>query len=717
MINRRVKRSLVYQQDQADCGVACLLSVIRYYDGNSSISQLRSISGTDNQGTTLLGLYQAANSNGFDAKGVASDLKNIIELNRPSILHILKDNIEHYVVIYGKVKDQYIIGDPATGIEFYSENELEETWKSRHALILEPNKEFQKQKDNRKKKIKWIKKLIKEDNNILISSLILGIIISFLSMASAIFSQKLIDNILPSKDYSRLIIAIGFLFFIFSLGSLLSYLRSLFLIKQNRNFNNRITKFFYTSLLALPKSFFDTRAVGDMIARLNDTSRIQGFISQLAGNFIIDGLMLIVSLLFIFYYSPIFGIIAIIFFPIYFTVVRLNTAQIIEKQRNVMSNYAKVESNYINTIGGIFDIKSFNAQSHFDKLNSNIYNQYQTTIYNLGKHKSILSLVYGALGIVFSIILFGFGANKVISEDLRLGEFIAIFGISSSLIPYVTNLALIILPLNEAKIAFERMFEFTSLKQEEIKNSNNKFTFESLDVNSISFRYTGRKIILKDLSINLKVGEIISIIGESGCGKSTLAQIVNGMYLKESGEILINKTLPLETLNLSCWRESIAIVPQHIHIFNGTVLENISMKFGNNDYSNVLEFIKENELLRFFDEFPQGLFTLIGEMGVNLSGGQKQIVAIARALYRNPKLLILDEATSALDTKTEKEILSILKRVKSNTAILFITHRLHILKNLADKIYLLENGSVKTSGNHSQLMKTDNFYSQFYSNL
>lgn len=716
-MNKKLRKSFILQHDQSDCGVACLLSVLKYYNSNSSLERLRELSGTDKQGTTLLGLYQAANEIGFEAKGMKADIESISKFQEPVILHILKDKqLEHYVVFYGIKDDKFVVGDPAEGIKYLSAKELDEIWKTKHCLILKQGKTFISTSKENSNKRRWFLKLLKEDSNILISSVLIGFILTILSMATAIVTQKLIDNILPSKNTIMLFLVMAFLFFILSIRSISSYLRSIFLIKQNRNFNNRIVNYFYSSLLNLPKSFFDTRSIGDMVARLNDTSRIQQFISQLAGNIVIDALMFTVSLFFVFYYSKIFGLTSLTFFSIYFFLIRLQTKTVVEKQRKIMGTYAQVETNYISTIGGISEIKNFNTHSVFNQQNTEICQKHQDNIYSLGKFQAKLNIVNGLLSSIFLVSIFGFGAYQVIHQELKLGIFMAIFGISSSLLPYITNLAMMIIPLNEAKIAFNRMYEFTGLPPESSAEELN-LSFNEIQIKNLSFRFAGRRQLFSNVSFDVKIGEIISIVGENGSGKSTITQILSKFYNFESGNIIVNQSFPLESLNFQQWRNNIAIVPQNIHIFNGTVIENICMQFGEQDFNESINYLQSIGLLKYFNELPSGLMTIVGEIGINLSGGQRQLIAIARALLKQPKLLILDETTSAMDSDKENTVLQLLNEIKHKMAIIFITHRLHILRNLADNIYILENGKTEISGNHLQLMQSDNFYSKFWKQI
>ena len=203
----------------------------------------------------------------------------------------------------------------------------------------------------------------------------------------------------------------------------------------------------------------------------------------------------------------------------------------------------------------------------------------------------------------------------------------------------------------------------------------------------------------------------MALIGESGCGKSTFIQILQKFYQCESGSIIINNSIDLKNIQTKDWRNIIGIVPQEIAIFNGNVIDNILL--GENDTpNNVILFIKQLELEEFINELPQGYTTLLGEEGVNLSGGQKQIIALIRALYRNPQLLILDEFTSNIDHKSEQVIINQLIKLKSKTTIIIITHRLHTIKQIADKICIIPKGNEAIVGTHEQLIKSINFYSK-----
>jgi ATP-binding cassette subfamily B protein len=257
------------------------------------------------------------------------------------------------------------------------------------------------------------------------------------------------------------------------------------------------------------------------------------------------------------------------------------------------------------------------------------------------------------------------------------------------------------------------MFEFTSIEKEQ-KGNTVITNFESIEIENLSFRFAGRCELLKNISLSINKGEFVAIVGESGCGKSTLGQILQKFYFYENGNILINKNLYFKDLKIENWRSLIGVIPQDIKIFNGNVIDNILLGTHDN-FENVQNFCQNYGFEKFIKTFPQSYGTQLGEEGINLSGGQKQIIAFARALYKNPQFLILDEATAAMDRNTEKFTLDLLFKLKKDIAVLFISHRLHSLKLIADKIYILEEGIISHKGNHKVLLETPNFYSDFWS--
>ena len=714
MNKKHIEKTHMLQLDQSDCGVACLISIIKLNGGTNSIEKLRELSGTTKQGTTLLGLYQVANQIGFTAEGCEADVQALIDHKQPVILHVvIEKQLQHYIVCYSYEEGKgFLIGDPAKGIYYLSKEELNEIWVSKSCLTLALNENFIKAATEKNSQKKWFLALLKEDYKLLWISVLLGVFVAGLGLAMSLFSQKLIDDILPSNNIKKLVSGIGLLTILLMARVGIAVLREFFLLQQSKDFNNRINKQFFTSLLQLPKPFFDTRKIGELVARLNDTQRVQRVIKMLASSLVIDVLVAIISMIFLFMYSWKIGLIALLSVPLYFYIIYRSNKKIIHSQKEVMQSYAFNESNYINTMQGIATIKNDNKQVVFNHANELIFANFQEKIFNLGKINIALSWQSGLASVFFLIGVLIYTSLQVFNKEIKLGELMAILGIVGSLMPSIANLALIAIPINEAKIAFNRMYEFASIEKEKEEGVAIS-EISSFVIQNLSFRFAGRSELFTNLNNTIEKGKFTAIVGESGSGKSTLGQILQRFYAFENGAIIVNNQHHLNEIELKSYRDLIGVIPQEITIFNGTVVDNILL--GSIDTpENIIAFLTSFGFDTYFNQLPQGVATILGEEGINLSGGQKQIIALARVLYKKPQFLILDEATSAMDRNTENFTMHLFAKIKQNCAVFFISHRLNALKNIADVIYVLDHKTITHFGNHHELMQTDNFYSNYW---
>lgn len=720
MNKQLISKTFVKQQDQSDCGIACLLSLVQYHGGSGNFETLRELSGTTKQGTTVLGLYQAANKIGFKAVAYEAGLKDLKESKHLCILHVLMDKrLQHYVVFYGFENHKFIIGDPGRGIQEYSEHELEAIWKSKALLQLIPTEELEQKEKIKKEKWQWFKTLIREDAGLLSIIFVLSLIISVLGMVMAIFSQKLVDDILPSRDIEKLVVSLVLITILLLFRGFIGYITGFFGIKQGKDFNNRLIGRFFESLLHLPKSFFDNRRIGELVERMNDTSRIQGTIARVAGELLKNFLLFVIGEIVLFIYSPTIGALSLISLPVFALISWKFHKRIVHGQQEVMAANAHKSSNYVSSMQGIDKIKNSHKENEFSTLNQLIYGNFQEKAFNLGKLGISLQMAAEIASVLITVALISLGSWMVFNESLTTGELIAILGISSSVFPAIVSLAFANISLQGAKVAFDRMYEFSSIKPE-FENKNRELSevsqeLSKLEVTKLSFRFPGRKQLLKNISINAGKGEIIALLGESGCGKTTFLNILQRFYKQESGGILVNDT-ELENIPIPEWRKKIAMVPQEVNLFNGTLIENICLGATHEEMQKCVDFCTQTGFHQFFMEFPQNYGTLLGEEGINISGGQKQLVGLARALWQKPQLLLLDEPTSAMDRNTENFVLELLRGIKNEMCTILVTHRIKIAR-FSDHIHILENGATQTNGTHEDLMLSENLYSLSYKEI
>ena len=712
------------QHDQSDCGVACLQSALKHFGARAvSFERLRELSGTSRQGTTMLGLLQAAHELGMDAQGYEATTAQLLECTDLCILHILKDGkLQHYVVYYGydPATNTVRIGDPAEPqIENWSLEQLESVWQSKALLLLQPTDKLHLGTTARKKQWQWIMELVREDTQLLGLALALGIAVAILGLATAIFSQQLLDNILPSGDQMRLFTGAGLLLVLLLARGGLSYLRGLFLLRQSRDFNLRIVDAFYGRLLHLPKSFFDNRKTGDLIARMNDTRRIQRTVAYVASGLMIDFLLVLVASGAILWYDWRLGLVSLGWLPVFGWIVYRFHPRILQGQRQVMAAYANNESNYVDTMQGIGVIKVHNRQSVFARLTQSIYGLFQEAILSLGKVGLGYQLFTEIASAVFISGIILWSAWYVLGGQLSSGALIAILQFVGILMTSAAGLAQANIQLQEARVAFDRMYEFTSIDSEYDREAEQPQSviqeFADLRVEHLRFRFPGRAALLEDVSFRVSRGEWITIMGESGCGKSTLLQILQKFYRPEAGRLKVNG-VDLDLLGYEAWRGQLGVVPQEIKLFNGTLLDNILLGVIPDDLKELEQLLRHYGMDDYFRAFPNGYATIVGEEGINLSGGQRQMVALARALWQKPQLLLLDEPTAALDRDTEQRVLTLLQQLRKEAGIIVLTHRLSTAR-AADRIYVLENGRLTATGDHQQLVHADNLYARAWHDL
>lgn len=720
MRQKKIKRAFVYQRDSSDCGPACLLSVLRYYGGEDSLQHLREICGTTLSGTSLLGLSRAANLVGFKSKGAeANSIQEITFEYIPCILTVRnEDNTLHFIIFYGNRDGKAIISDPAKGISYVHIEELERIW-THNCLLLEPCSHLKSKKEKVIDKKKWFSTLLSEDKSLIWTSIILGLFIAGINIIMSVFSQIFIDKIAPSHNTSILILGMSILLFFLITQVIISAIRNRILISQGYRFNVRTVSSFLQRILWLPKSFFDSHSTGDMVARLNDTKRIQNVISSLFGEMTINLFMGIVSLLIVCLYSWQIGIICFLCAPIFFFIISSFNKKIRCQQRDVMSSYADSESNFINTISGISDIINYSKQKTF--LSQNIYkfSIYQQKNYTLGKTKIKINILSGISSVFIQILIVSIGAYFVFNNSLTVGAFIAVIGITGTLFTSISLLAFALISINEAVVAFDRMYEVAesygqeseqteTIKPEAIVSRESSI----IKINNLTFRFTGKPLLLKGVSAHLEKGKINSIVGPSGTGKSTICQLINRYYKPSSGTIQLSGT-NIEDIPINDWRDNTILLTHQPFIIPGTILDNICFDIPK-DALNITSCIEQCGLNDLLASFPDGLNTYIVENGKNISSGQKQIIAFIRAILKQRDVIILDEATDNLDYSNERLIFKYLNMIKNKTIILFVTHRMEVVRQFCDNIIVLENGIVSASGTHNALMSTANYYSNYW---
>ncbi len=712
---------IVKQYDQVDCGPACLLSVLKFYGGNISLVHLREMISTSVNGSTMLDLVNAAKEIGFNAFGASGEYEDLLKEQMPCIAHVVMDNqLQHFIVVYKINQKGVLVGDPGKGVYKLTKEQFLEIWKSKAAVLLKPEKELLN--ENTITWFSWIMQYIKKDNIWIVQSIFLGIIYTILGLLTSIFIQKLIDKYIPGKNTTWIYYTGIFLFLLLLIRASSGFIRDKFLVILNKRINNNLTGDFFEHLFRLPKKFFDTRKRGDITARIHDAMRIQQAVLQIGGMTIVDLLIILGSFALLFNFSSRMALIALIVFPIYGIILFLSTKKLKLQQNDVMKGYAQVESTYIDTLGGVEDIKSFNSESFFSQFNKVFFGLFQNNVEKLGLTQAKLNLLAEISAATITIGMLLFGSLWVVNDNLKLGEMMAAYSLAAGILPSINRLIGANISLQSANIAAVRLMDMLLVEKEK-NTSQLSFTIkENILIKDSAFSWNGRQYLFKNISLEISIGRITSLWGPSGSGKSTLVQLLQRKHGLSHGQILVDG-IDSKEIDLSNYRKNVGVLPQHIKIFNGTLADNIILGREVKDVQQLVNLIQETNLSSFLNRFEHGLYTLLGENGRKLSGGEMQMLALIRALLFKPKLLIIDEGLSGVDFEIEELIYERIKEYSKNNAVLLITHNLaNLLKT--DYLYVLRNGKIEEHGSPSLLIQNGSLfgksvkkqYSYFYDN-
>lgn len=706
----------IKQRDITDCGAASLASVAAYYKLQLPVSRIRQYAGTDKRGTNVLGLIEAAEKLGFQAKGAKGPFESLFKIPLPAIAHlVLKNQLHHYLVIYKITKKHIVVMDPADGrLHKKTHEEFKEIWSGIIVLIL-PDAGFVKgnEKTSNTKRF-W--QLIRPHSSIMFQALIGAVIYTILGLSSAIYVQKIIDFVLVEGNIRLLNLLSVAMIAILIFQLLIGYFKSLFALQTGQHIDARLILGYYKHLLQLPQRFFDTMRVGEIISRVNDAVKIRMFVNDVSLSLIVNVLIIIfsVGVMFLYYWKLALIMLAII--PVYALIYYISNRINKKWQRRLMEESAELEAQLVESLNAAGTIKRFGLEAYANDKTENRFFRLLKTIYKTSVYGLYLGNASDFFTRLFTIILLWAGSYFVINRELSPGELLSFY----ALIGYFTGPAASLIGANrsiqDALIASDRLFEIIDLETEASNENKVELTKElagDIQFNDVSFRYGTRVQVFNKLNLRINKGENTGIVGESGSGKSTLMSLLQNLYPLNEGSVTIGN-IDLKHISNNSLRHVISVVPQHIDLFAGTIIENIAIGEYEPDMQKVLALSRLTGINDFIEKLPNTYNTILNEHGVNLSGGQRQRLAIARALYRNPEVLILDEATSSLDPGSEQQVQNALKwfREQGKTVII-IAHRLSTIKN-CDRILVLHEGKLVEEGTHETLIESRGKYFELW---
>ncbi|MBE9018503.1 ABC transporter ATP-binding protein [Chroococcidiopsis sp. CCALA 051] len=703
----------IAQQSASDCGAACLVMVGRYWGKHLSINRLRDIANVDRNGATLRGIAAAAESIGFATRPVKASLDKLASANLPAIVHW---EGKHYVVVYEVTRDRVVIIDPAIGQRSLSHRQFKASWTG-YALLLQPTVLLKDAEETRQPFWQFFE-LVKPHWLILLEVLIASILIQLLGLLMPLFTQLLLDRVVVQRSTLTLN-AVGLGLLIFSLFRVaMTGLRQYLLDHTANRVDLALIVGFIRHTFRLPLSFFESRYVGDIIARIQENHKIQRFLTGEALSIFLDLLTVFVYVGLMFWYSWKMALLVLVVVPPFFLLALIATPFLQRISREIFSAIAAESSYLIQALTGVRTVRSM-ALEHTVRWHwEGLLSKFIKTNFSGQVIANSLQIFSATIEATASAALLWFGAWQVIQNQLTIGQLVAFNMLLGNVIRPFQRLIVLWNQLQEVIISVERINDVLEAEPEEDLQKQDRQSLPPIRghicFNQVTFRYHPESDVntLENVSFEAQPGQMIALVGRSGSGKTTIAKLILGLYPPTEGKILIDG-YDVTSLSLRSLRSQIGVVDQDTFLFGSTIRENISIGHPEATLEEIRLAAQQAGADQFIQQLPMGYETQIGEAGGLLSGGQRQRLAIARALLGNPRLLILDEATSHLDAESERIIQTNLNAILKNRTTLTIAHRLSTIRR-ADLILVLDRGVLVESGTHEELMAKRGHY--FYLN-
>ncbi|WP_278377445.1 peptidase domain-containing ABC transporter [Chryseobacterium arthrosphaerae] len=704
------------QPDTKDCGPTCLRIVSKHYGKSISLQQIRNLSETTREGSSLLGLSDAAENLGFRSMGVQIDFNTLAEeVPFPCIAHWNKN---HFVVVYKIDKNNKVyISDPSYGLITYTRDEFIKFWIGQNAnenteegivLILETTPSFfQTEFDSEESKASFTflsKYLFKYKT--LVIQLAVGLLAgSLLSLIFPFLTQSIVDVGIQNQDinFIYLVLLAQVMLFLGRMG--IETIRSWILLHLSARINISIISDFFIKLMKLPISFFDTRMTGDIMQRINDHHRIEQLLTSSSLNTLFSLVNLIIFSIVLLFYDYRLFIVYLVGAVSYIGWITFFLKKRKELDYKRFSQVSQEQSKVIELINGMQEIKMHNAekQKRWD------WEFLQVKLFKI-RIKSLSLEQWQSVGGNFinqmkDIIVSFLSAKLVLSGNLTLGMMLSVQYIIGQLNSPLLQLIDFIKQTQDAKISLERLGEIHDKDDEEDKNEHYAMDVpqKDIEITDMSFRYIGSDVpVFENLNLTIPYRQTTAIVGASGSGKTTLLKLLMKFYDPDQGEIKIGNT-NLKNVSPRFWRDHCGVVMQEGYVFNDTIANNIAVGEDHIDKQKLRRAVEIANIKEFIESLPLSYNTKIGNEGVGVSGGQKQRLFIARAVYKSPEYILFDEATSALDANNEKVIMENLEQFFKGKTAVVIAHRLSTVRH-ADKIIVLDKGKVVEEGSHAELV-------------
>jgi ATP-binding cassette subfamily B protein RaxB len=687
--NRRLP--VVHQTEAAECGLACLAMVAHFHGLKIDLNRLRRDFPVSLKGIDLEGLMDTADRLDLSSRALRLELEEMDQLRCPAILHW---DLNHFVVLK-LVRDRHVvIHDPAVGLRKLTTSEVSKHF-SGIALELQPTNKFKPKNVEQRLRLSDLWGSISGLKRTFIHVLLLSLLLQLFVIVSPFYMQTVIDEVIVSQDKNLLLLlALGFLMVkLIQVGT--EAMRGLIITYIGAQMNVQIATNLFRHTVRLPLAYFEKRHIGDIVSRFGSLDEIKQMLTTELVEAIVDGVMVIGTLIMMIIYSPILAIIVSAVVLIYLAIRLAMYRRLRQLTEEGIVAKANVDTNFMETIRAMQTVKLFGKEAQRQAVWQNHFTDSVNTLIRLGKFEvaylSLNRLIYG----IENIAVIYFAALMVMGGNLTIGMIFAFMSYKQQFADKSTSLIDKLIQFRMIGLHLERIADIALTKEENdvVNKSSTAEITGKLALSKIGYRYVANEpLLFSGIKMTINPGDSLCLVGPSGCGKTTLMKLMLGLLEPSEGKILIDG-VDINSFGLRNYRKQIASVMQDDQLLSGSIADNICFFEPNFDLQLIIECAQLAAIHAEVMAMPMGYASLIGDMGTTLSGGQKQRILLARALYRRPRILFLDEATSHLNTRLERTINANIAALKITRVI--IAHRPETITS-ADRIMLLKRGKINT---------------------
>lgn len=563
----------------------------------------------------------------------------------------------------------------------------------------------------------WFWPALSRYRGVLIQVLMASFVVQLFSLANPLLIQVIIDKVISQRSLDTLQVLGIALVVVTLMEGLIGALRTFLFTETTNRIDLRLGAEVIDHLLRLPLNYFDRRPVGELGTRIAELEKIRNFLTGQALTTLLDTAFSVIYVVVMVLYSWLLTLIALSVLPVQVGLTLLGAPLFRRQYRDAAQENARTQSHLVEVLTGIQTVKAQNVEMISRWKWQNLYSQYIARTFEKTITGTALNETSQVLQKLSQLLVLWVGATLVLKGEMSLGQLIAFRIISSYVTQPLLRLSGIWQSIQELKVSFERLADVVDTPEESDESDKQKIPLPPVigDVRfedvCFSFSSTATQV-LRHVDLSIPAGTFVGVVGQSGSGKSTLTKMLSRLYAPQSGRILVDN-YDIAKVELYSLRRQIGIVPQEPLLFSGSVAENIALTDPDASSEAIVEAAKLACAHEFIMELPSGYSTNVGERGANISGGQRQRLAIARTLLSRPRLLVLDEATSALDYDTERRVCENLLDNVRHCTVFFITHRLSTIRR-ADRIVMLHEGAVVETGSHDELIAQRGRYYALY---